>query len=95
MLDGKTSTFDDKTAVIAFPKECPAKEAAIGAATDKTRSPDGKWACPSCRALVLLASRFAALAAGVPAFRLQIPTSQETENHVRRKPVRRRGPQDR
>ena len=44
VLDGQTSTLDDKKAALALAKECPAEVAAIGAAMGKSRGPDGKWA---------------------------------------------------
>ena len=43
VLDGQTSTLDDKKAALALAKECPAEVAAIGAAMGKSRGPDGKW----------------------------------------------------
>jgi hypothetical protein len=44
VLDGQTSTLDDKKAALALAKECPAEVAGIGAAMGKSPGPDGKWA---------------------------------------------------
>jgi hypothetical protein len=44
VLDGQTSTLDDKKAALALANKCPAEVAAIGADMGKSRGPDGKWA---------------------------------------------------
>jgi hypothetical protein len=44
VLDGETSTLDDKKAVFAVAKECPAEMVALSADMGTTLGLDGKWA---------------------------------------------------